>query len=55
MIDKARLTEKCQGLGIPLTPRQADLLDEYARILVEYNEKVNLTHFPKDELIVLGK
>lgn len=43
MIDKARLTEKCQGLGIPLTPGQADLLDEYARILVEYNEKVNLT------------
>ena len=43
MIDKARLTEKCRGLGIPLTPGQADLLDEYARILVEYNEKVNLT------------
>ncbi len=43
MIDKSRLEEKCGQQGILLTGAQLDQLDTYAQILVEYNEKVNLT------------
>jgi len=43
MIDKARFNEKCKAYGIELSENQLDLLDKYAEILVEYNEKVNLT------------
>lgn len=43
MIDKNRLEAKCAALGIALTGAQLDALDIYARVLVEYNEKVNLT------------
>ena len=43
MIEKARLAEKCSTWNINLTPEQLDQLDRYAQILVEYNQKVNLT------------
>ena len=43
MIDKNRLEAKCAALGIVLTGQMLDLLDKYAEILVEYNQKVNLT------------
>ena len=43
MIDQSRLIEKCAALGIPLSAEQAAQLDEYAAILVDYNQKVNLT------------
>ena len=43
MIDKNRLQAKCAALGIPLTGKMLDMLDQYAEILVEYNQKVNLT------------
>ncbi len=43
MIDQDRLKKKCQALSIPLTDAQAGLLDQYARLLVAYNQKVNLT------------
>ena len=43
MIDKSRLAAKCRAYGIDLSENQLDLLDKYAEILVEYNEKVNLT------------
>lgn len=43
MIDKSRLEAKAAACGIALTGTQLDLLDTYAQILVEYNEKVNLT------------
>ena len=43
MIDQNRLIEKCAALGIPLSAEQAAQLDEYAAILVDYNQKVNLT------------
>lgn len=43
MIDQNRLIEKCAALNISLTMEQAQLLDRYAQVLVEYNEKVNLT------------
>lgn len=43
MIDKNRLAEKCSTWNIALTSRQLDQLDQYAELLVSYNQKVNLT------------
>ena len=43
MIDRERLAQKCSTWNISLTPSQLDQLDHYARLLVDYNEKVNLT------------
>lgn len=43
MINQQRLSEKCAALGISLTEQQLALLDRYAEILVDYNQKVNLT------------
>ncbi len=42
MIDTARLIQKAAGYGIDAAPA-AEQLDRYAEILVEYNQKVNLT------------
>ena len=43
MIDKNRLEQKCSTWNIALTGTQLDQLDAFAEILVEYNQKVNLT------------
>ena len=43
MIDKTRLAEKCSTWNIALTGAQLDMLDRYAALLVDYNQKVNLT------------
>lgn len=43
MIDKARLEQKCSTWNISLTGAQLDQLDRFAQLLVEYNQKVNLT------------
>ena len=43
MIDKARLEQKCSMWNIALTGEQLDQLDAFAQILVDYNQKVNLT------------
>ena len=43
MIDKQRLEEKCSTWNITLTGTQLDQLDAFAQILVDYNQKVNLT------------
>ena len=43
MIDKNRLAEKCSTWNIALTGTQLDQLDQYAELLVSYNQKVNLT------------
>ena len=43
MIDKERLAQKCSTWNIALSPVQLDLLDRYAALLVDYNQKVNLT------------
>ena len=43
MIDKSRFANICGEYGISLTARQLDMFDKYREILVEYNEKVNLT------------
>ena len=43
MIDKNRLEQKCSTWNIALTGTQLDQLDAFAQILVDYNQKVNLT------------
>jgi len=43
MIDKERLAQKCSMWNISLTGTQLDQLDAYAALLVDYNQKVNLT------------
>ena len=43
MIDRERLAQKCSTWNITLTGTQLDQLDRYAQLLVDYNEKVNLT------------
>lgn len=43
MIDKSRLEAKAAACGIALSGMQLDQLDRYAEVLVEYNQKVNLT------------
>lgn len=43
MIDKERLAQKCSTWNIPLTAEQLDKLDAFAKLLVDYNQKVNLT------------
>ena len=43
MIDKQRLEAKCSTWNITLTGTQLNQLDAFAEILVDYNQKVNLT------------
>ena len=43
MIDKERLARKCAAYGIALSAQQLEQLDRYAQLLVDYNQKVNLT------------
>lgn len=44
MIDQERFLKKCAQAGIPdVDGRKAAQLDRYAQVLVEYNQKVNLT------------
>lgn len=49
MIDKERLARKCSTWNIALSPAQLDLLDRYAALLVDYNQKVNLTAITSPE------
>lgn len=49
MIDKERLAQKCSTWNISLSPAQLDLLDRYAELLVDYNQKVNLTAITSPE------
>ena len=50
MIDKNRLEQKCSTWNIALTGTQLDQLDAFAEILVEYNQKVNLTAITDPEI-----
>lgn len=43
MIDTVRLMDLCREYGVPLTESQAQQLDLYGQMLVEWNEKINLT------------
>ena len=51
MIDKQRLEEKCSTWNIALTGTQLDQLDAFAQILVDYNQKVNLTAITDPEVL----
>ena len=53
MIDKSYLLDLCQQFELPLTEQQAEQLDKYAQLLVEWNEKINLTAItePKDIVV----
>ena len=52
MIDKSRLEQKCSTWNITLTGTQLDQLDAFAQILVEYNQKVNLTAITDPDQVV---
>lgn len=43
MIDRIRFVQTLKKYDIELTEKQLEQLDKYAEILVDYNEKVNLT------------
>ena len=43
MIDRIRFVQTLKKYDIELTEKQLEQLDTYAQIMVEYNEKVNLT------------
>ena len=49
MSDQERLAQKCSTWNIVLSGAQLDLLDRYAEILVDYNQKVNLTAITSPE------
>ena len=51
MIDKNRLEQKCSMWNIALTGEQLDQLDAFAQILVDYNQKVNLTAITDPEAL----
>lgn len=53
MIDQEKLDAYAAGLGIPLTPAQLAQFDLYAQLLVEWNEKMNLTAITDPQEIVV--
>ncbi|MBC8570649.1 16S rRNA (guanine(527)-N(7))-methyltransferase RsmG [Zongyangia hominis] len=52
MIDRSLMERYAKELGIELSGRMLEQLDDYAQFLVEYNEKVNLTAITAPEDIV---
>lgn len=46
---KTKLISLFDGQGIPLTDKQAEDFSVYAKMLVEWNEKINLTAITDDE------
>lgn len=53
MIDKQYLKECCGGFEIELTQEAAEKLDRYAELLVEWNQKMNLTAITEPGEIVV--
>ena len=51
MIDAARLAKRLDNYGIALNKEQYQQLDIYAQLLVEWNEKMNLTAITEPEEI----
>ncbi len=51
MIDQERMRTKAAQYGISLSDRQLEQLDIYAEMLVEWNEKMNLTSITQPEEI----
>lgn len=52
-ISKELLKEKAAGFGVNLDEKALERFDIYARLLVEWNEKINLTAITKPEEIVI--
>jgi 16S rRNA (guanine527-N7)-methyltransferase len=53
MIDKQKLYDFSKNINVELSATMLDNFDEYAKILVEWNEKVNLTSITEpDEIII---
>lgn len=53
MIDQAFLCKQLSDYGLSSADELSQRLDEYARMLVEWNEKINLTAITKPEEIVI--
>lgn len=53
MISKELLISSCASLGITLSEDAADRFDKYAELLVDYNNKVNLTAITAPDDIVV--
>lgn len=53
MISKELLFSSCETMGIVISPDAADRFDKYAELLVDYNNKVNLTAITAPEGIVV--
>lgn len=51
-ISKELLLNGCTQLGITISETAVDRLDTYAKLLIDYNEKVNLTAITKPDDIV---
>lgn len=52
MIDTAQLKQECQEIGLEISQGQQELFCKYADLLLEWNEKMNLTAIKKPEEIV---
>ncbi|MDD2955542.1 MAG: 16S rRNA (guanine(527)-N(7))-methyltransferase RsmG [Oscillospiraceae bacterium] len=52
-IDKEKLISLAEAAGVALTPQMAEQFDRYAGLLVEWNEKMNLTAITQPEEIVV--
>lgn len=53
MISKELLFTSCKQMGIDITEEACDRFDKYAELLVDYNEKVNLTAITAPDDIVI--
>lgn len=53
MISKELLVSSCNSLGIALSSEAVDRFDAYAKLLIDYNEKVNLTAITAPDEIVI--
>lgn len=53
MIDTAKLNSYAAETGLSLGPAQLEAFDQYAQMLVEWNQKINLTAITKPEEIVV--
>lgn len=52
MIDMEQLQRECMQIGVETIESQRESMDKYAAILMEWNEKMNLTAIKKPEEIV---
>lgn len=53
MIDTEKLSGYARGIGLSLSQAQLEAFDLYAQMLVEWNQKINLTAITKPEEIVV--